>query len=99
VGRNQKLRAKFFVNKNGEVIPKARQLHCSERLKIFNDEGRCCKICSRPLKFCRRTINFIDECLLAHVDHIIPRSRGGQNTRENLRLLCERCNSQLGAGI
>jgi len=33
----------------------------------------------------------------AHVDHIVPLARGGSNDRENLRVLCARCNLQKGA--
>ena len=29
-----------------------------------------------------------------HVDHIVPRSKGGADVEENLQLLCPRCNSK-----
>jgi hypothetical protein len=34
-----------------------------------------------------------------HVDHIIPRARGGADVEENLQLLCPQCNSRKGARV
>lgn len=31
------------------------------------------------------------------VDHVIPKSQGGKNTKENLTSCCEPCNQQKGA--
>jgi len=31
------------------------------------------------------------------IDHIIPRARGGETTRENCQTLCRHCNSKKGA--
>jgi 5-methylcytosine-specific restriction endonuclease McrA len=32
----------------------------------------------------------------AQLDHIVPRARGGQTTRENCRILCAPCNGKRG---
>jgi 5-methylcytosine-specific restriction endonuclease McrA len=94
-----KLKAEFFVSPEGTVSLKARPLNSGQRLEIFNRDGRICQICARPVKFCRIQIKFLDDAALGHIDHIIPRARGGQNDPENLRLLCEYCNTSIGANI
>lgn len=33
------------------------------------------------------------------LDHIVPLSRGGAMTRENVRVLCRRCNAVKGAAL
>jgi HNH endonuclease len=45
-------------------------------------DGRCCGICNKVLSRADITL-----------DHIIPRSRGGSNASDNLRILCESCNN------
>jgi hypothetical protein len=44
----------------------------------------CCEYCRSPAAFSRQSFS---------VEHIIPRSRGGENGLENLALSCQGCNN------
>ena len=55
------------------------------RLKVLEAAGRRCAICGATHK---------DRLL--DVDHIIPRSKGGPSTFENLQVLCSKCNRAKG---
>ena len=92
--RNPQLRASFFVTSDGVAIPKARPLTTAVRLEVFEDEGRACGTCGHAVEFFTpRSCSFLTEDRrVAHVDHVFPRARGGQNNRRNLRLLCYKCN-------
>jgi 5-methylcytosine-specific restriction endonuclease McrA len=47
----------------------------------------------RPCPLCGTTITTTN----AELDHIIPRSRGGQSVRENVRIACHDCNHKRGS--
>jgi ATP adenylyltransferase len=55
------------------------------RLRVLEAGGRRCAICGATHK---------DRLL--DVDHIIPRSKGGPSTFENLQVLCSKCNRSKG---
>lgn len=55
------------------------------RLRVLEAGGRRCAICGATHK---------DRLL--DVDHIIPRSKGGPSTFENLQVLCSKCNRAKG---
>lgn len=60
-----------------------------QKIKI-RDNYKCCNCC----------ISIDDERnLLLEIDHIIPLSKGGISTEENLQTLCWRCNRTKGAKI
>ena len=56
------------------------------RFSIYERDGyRCCK--------CHRKTNDLE------IDHIIPISKGGKSTYDNLQTLCHRCNVEKGSDL
>lgn len=58
-------------------------------VEIFNRDNWTCYICADP-------VNKAPNCFdprSATVDHVIPLSKGGQHTRDNVKCACLRCNS------
>ena len=54
------------------------------RFKVFHrDNFKCCVCGASPAT---------DPTVILHVDHIIPWSKGGETTIDNLQTLCSRCN-------
>jgi len=92
-----RLKALFFVNGQGTCFPKAPPLTVLQKRAVFERDGKTCRYCGRQTKFGGLyQWNPWDGVLPSQVDHITPRARGGQNTPENLQLLCQPCNSQKG---
>jgi 5-methylcytosine-specific restriction endonuclease McrA len=52
------------------------------RWQVFQRDGWKCVACGRGSH---------DGAIL-HVDHIIPRSKGGSDTLDNFQTLCDKCN-------
>jgi len=77
--------------KETSAPPPPRSISISLRYRILSrDKFRCVACGASPAK---------DGSVELHVDHIIPWSRGGQNTEENLRTLCFKCNLGKGATL
>lgn len=92
------LKAAFFVSIDGTAICKAPPLTFKERRVVFERDGGVCGKCLRQVRLGGRYDTPFDSgprC--GEIDHILPRSRGGQNDGANLRLLCKSCNAQKGA--
>jgi len=58
------------------------------RLRVLDRDGFKCGLCGRSPA--------IEAGVQLHIDHVLPVSRGGKATLENLRTLCAECN--LGRG-
>src|ERR1019366_9450919 len=54
--------------------------------RAWERQGRACALCKRNIPFD-----------LMHGDHIVPWSRGGRTTMENLQALCGSCNLRKGS--
>lgn len=61
-------------------VPRARRVPLNKRA-IFLRDGNMCQYCSRPAE---------------NVDHVVPRSQGGEHVWENVVASCRRCNSKKG---
>lgn len=61
-------------------IPRARRVPLN-RKAIFLRDDHSCQYCSRPAE---------------NVDHVIPRSQGGEHAWDNVVASCRRCNSKKG---
>lgn len=83
--------AQFFVAPGGEVTPRAAPIDFATRRAVFDRDGGRCRQCRAEVRLFRR---FAGDPFVGEVDHIIPRSRGGQNDPRNLMLLCRQCNRQ-----
>lgn len=56
--------------------------------EISKRDGGRCQRCNKPV----RTKGDPRHPLYANLDHIVPLSKGGSTTRENIQLLCRKCN-------
>lgn len=67
----------------------AKRQRATEAQRLFlscRQAGRCA-ICGFPLS------------PQMHIDHIIPRAKGGSNAMRNLQLVCARCNIKKGMAL
>lgn len=75
---------KTNIIKNKEEIKKNRNPSLRLRYKVLVRDRFSCKICgASPAK---------DNSVVLQIDHIIPWSKGGETTYENLQTLCSKCN-------
>jgi len=77
-----KLEGEFYKLSPENPIRKRRKVSNGLRYKILKRDSFCCILCGASGR---------DDEL--QVDHIIPIAKGGNNSEENLRTLCRRCNS------
>jgi 5-methylcytosine-specific restriction endonuclease McrA len=55
---------------------------------VYARDNGCCVYCSKSLEIWEATL-----------DHVIPRSKGGQNSFDNIVLSCQSCNGEKGDKI
>jgi hypothetical protein len=78
----------FTETKEKRKTNRSRYIAREIMLKVVRRDGQICQICKK---------NVLDKEL--HFDHIIPVSKGGPTSVENLRVLCEDCNRGKGDSI
>lgn len=92
-----RLRAEFFVDRDGVATRKAKPLPRAAAFRFYMASDKRCALCGAEVRFGGRDVSPFQRIRSGHIDHIMPRARGGQNDTTNLRLLCMSCNCQKGA--
>lgn len=70
-------------NKHGlRILKNKNETFSLQRLRIFKRDKGICSYCNLQLKIQDTTL-----------DHVIPKSKGGLDTDENLVCCCQRCNT------
>lgn len=68
----------------------------SKKYTMYQKQGGCCYYCGILMNFARGI--FGEPCdNTATIEHKIPKSRGGNNSSENLVLACNKCNNDKGS--
>lgn len=69
---------------NQKAHPASRDVNLRLRFKVMQrDNFRCCLCGASPAN---------DPSVTLHIDHVIPWSKGGETTINNLQTLCSKCN-------
>ena len=69
---------------SNQTVKTSRTISSKLRYHVLKrDNFKCCACGASPAK---------DPAVELHIDHIIPWSKGGETTLENLQTLCSKCN-------
>ncbi|MCW2926605.1 MAG: endonuclease [Thermoleophilia bacterium] len=73
--------------------PQPKSISGATRRAVIERDGRLCQVCGRPVVISsgRRSRKQHPDNLLT-LDHLVPRSKGGSSTVDNLRVACRACN-------
>ncbi len=69
-------------------FPKTNEVNQTKRKKIYDSENGICYLCGKKVLFNEMTI-----------DHVIPKSKGGSNSLENLKPTHKKCNLLKGNNL
>ena len=82
--RSKKNDPKFEKLLGQKSTSRSRTINEKIRLRVFKRDNYACVICGKnPANY---------RGVILHLDHKIPFSKGGNNSLENLRTLCDKCN-------
>ena len=72
----------------GVILSRFRNLSCIPKVtkkNVWLRDAGCCQYCKKEIRLSEAT-----------VDHVLPKSKGGQNNWENVALACAKCNQKKG---
>ena len=75
----------FYVIINIFVLQKKQRIPLNLRRRVIDRDGLWCVFCDEDLRDSE-----------VHLDHVIPESKGGPTTYNNLQVTCRKCNLAKG---
>lgn len=64
------------------------------RAELWSDQSGLCFYCRKPMRLVPPSSPDRIPPDAATIDHVVPRSHGGSNNRENLVMACHACNQE-----
>ncbi len=89
-----------YPKKVEEAWEDARPCYCN-KCQGNPNQHRLCAICLQPIQYgCYESVESQRNSIYAwNVDHIIPQSQGGSNSRDNRQAVHIKCNREKGSRI
>lgn len=86
------MRRNYYSPKRRAIMKRGEQINHTE---VFDDHGWICHLCGEEIsRFAGR-----DDHMRVTLDHVIPLSRGGTHTRDNVKPAHWLCNMQKGNSL
>ena len=89
----KKYHSEYRKTEKGKEIKKSLKIRSNKlsfRFRVMTRDNFTCQYCGRNVK---------DDGMKIEVDHIIPRSKGGKDTFDNLVTACYECNQGKGSRL
>lgn len=92
MARRHKYKGRYYSPKRRAIYAKGEKI---DALELFEKYNWICNICNTKIENHRR----FPDCMAATIEHVIPLSKGGTHTWDNVRPAHAKCNFEKGDAL